>query len=106
MAPIAIVPVGIASCVLPLCTNIMITALITSRIWYQAYGFPEARTSSDPIRRAMIVILESGALYLVTQLMFVVTYAIRHSAQAIVTAIAVQIYVRYVTCPGAFHFHL
>ena len=97
MALTALVPTGIATYVLPLCTNAMLTALIAGRIWYQTCGFSEARSSSDSVQRAMIVILESGAVYLVTQLIFTVVYAIRHPAQGIVSVIAVQIYVRYIS---------
>jgi hypothetical protein len=92
MAPKAMVPLGIATYTLPLCTNVIVTALIAGRIWYHAYGFSEARTPSGSVRRAMIVILESGVVYLVTQLIFVVIFAIRHPAQGIVVVIAVQIY--------------
>ena len=41
----------------------------------------------------MIIVSESGALYLVTQLIFVVLFAIRHPAQAIMGVVSVQIYV-------------
>ena len=44
-------------------------------------------------QRAVAIIVESGALYLVTQLIFVVLYSIQHPAIAIQTVIAVQIYV-------------
>lgn len=87
------VPLGIATFTLPLCANVMVTALIAGRIWCRAYSFSEAWTPSDSVRRAMIVVLESGAVYLTTQLIFVVIFAIRHPAQGIVAVMAVQIYV-------------
>ena len=47
--------------------------------------------------RAVIgIVIESGALYLVVQLIFVVLFAIHHPAQGIVGVIAVQVYVRKV----------
>lgn len=93
MPPVSLVPLGIATYALPLCTNVIITALIVGRIWYHTYRSSEIVTSNDSVRRAMIIISESGALYLVTQLIFVVTFAMKHPAQAIMAVIAVQIYV-------------
>ncbi|KAG2362640.1 hypothetical protein BDR07DRAFT_1406526 [Suillus spraguei] len=42
--------------------------------------------------RAMMLIIESGALYLMAQLVFVVLFAIEHPAMGIVAVIATQIY--------------
>ena len=42
----------------------------------------------------MMLIIESGALYLLIQLVYVVLFALEHPAQAIVGVMAVQIYVR------------
>jgi hypothetical protein len=44
----------------------------------------------------MDIVIESGALYLAVQLVFVILFAIRHPAQGIIAVIAVQIYVRNV----------
>lgn len=94
VAPAAIVPLGTAGYALPLCTNVLVTALIVGRIWYasrsaSAHIASGQRTS----RHAMNILIESGALYLVTQLIFVVLFALKHPAQAIVAVMAVQIYV-------------
>lgn len=104
VAPDAIVPLGIAGYALPLGTNVMITILIVSRIWYVSRGAKELvvsmkgfRSASDTARRAMNIIIESGVLYLVTQLIFVVLFALQHPAQAIMAVVAVQIYVRDLT---------
>jgi len=43
--------------------------------------------------RAMMLIIESGALYLATQFIFVIVFAIGHPAENIMAVIAVQIYV-------------
>ncbi|KAI0922507.1 hypothetical protein AcW1_002873 [Taiwanofungus camphoratus] len=93
VAPAAIVPLGTAGYALPLCTNVLVTALIVGRIWYasrsaSAHIASGQRTS----RHAMNILIESGALYLVTQLIFVVLFALKHPAQAIVAVMAVQIY--------------
>ena len=45
-------------------------------------------------RAAIDIVIESGALYLAVQLVFVVLFAIHHPAQGIVCVIAVQVYVR------------
>jgi len=90
------VPLGLAGFVLPLCTNVLVTALIATRIWllsprkvYDLRGvyFPEGTG-----RAAIDIVIESGALYLVVQLVFVVLFAIHHPAQGIVGVIAVQVY--------------
>ena len=75
----------------------MVTTLIVGRIWYKSYGISDVMPSSstDSVRRAMIIVAESGMLYLVTQLIFVVMFAIKHPAQAIMGVVAVQIYVRH-----------
>ncbi|KAH8985689.1 hypothetical protein EDB92DRAFT_1345213 [Lactarius akahatsu] len=98
IAPPSLVPLGLAGIVLPLCTNVFVTALIAARIWLlsprkvrdlRGVYFPEGTG-----RMAIDIVIESGALYLVVQLVFVVLFAIRHPAQGIVCVIAVQIYVR------------
>jgi len=40
----------------------------------------------------MIIVSESGALYLVTQLIFVVLFSMGHPAQAIMGVVSVQVY--------------
>ena len=96
--PPQLVPLGLASYILPLCTNIIVTSLIVYRLWYASRA---SRAISDsPLyipesvtRRAMMLSVESGALYLVFQLVFVVLFAIPHPAEAILAVMAVQIYV-------------
>ena len=72
------------------------TILIVGRIWWLSRGvssFVKLPSSSDAVRRVMIIVSESGALYLVTQLIFVVLFSIQHPAQAIMGVVSVQIYV-------------
>ncbi|KAH7930154.1 hypothetical protein BV22DRAFT_1028657 [Leucogyrophana mollusca] len=91
--PADLVPLGIAGYVLPLATNVVVTGLIAYRIWdssrdinYNLIG------GTGAARRALTLIIESGALYLVVQLIFVVLFAMANPAEAIMGVIAVQIY--------------
>lgn len=89
-----IVPMGLASFILPLCTNVMVTSLIIGRIWYMTHE--AARYSLQPnsaTRKAMNIIIESGALYFAVQLVFVVTYALQHPAVYAMILITPPIYV-------------
>lgn len=89
-----IVPLGLADWILPLCTNVICTSLIVGRIWYMSrettiYGLSKRSYS----RRAIDVMIESGALYFVVQLVFVVVYGLNHPSENIMVEIATQIYV-------------
>ena len=76
----------------------MVTAFIAMRIWYLSpHGARDSRGARFPMdtgRAAIDIVVESGMVYLAVQLVFVVLFAIRHPAQGIIGAIAVQIYVR------------
>lgn len=96
--PAAIVPLGMAGYVLPLATNAMATALIVAKLWLTASRAEKRvgtrmRGTARAAQRAVAIIVESGLLYLVTQLVFVVLFGLGHPAQAILAVIAVQIYV-------------
>ena len=80
-----------ASFVLPLCTNVITTALILSRIWWVS----RAIGGSSTTRRAIHVIIESGSLYFLVQIMLVILYGIQSGGATIMISIAVQTYV----CP-------
>lgn len=90
------VPLGLAAFTLPLCTNVIVTSLIVYRIWYSSRPVPDApvQIRHGVPQRAMILIIESGALYLLFQFVFVVLFAISNPAEAILAVMAVQIYVR------------
>ncbi|EMD39639.1 hypothetical protein CERSUDRAFT_81022 [Gelatoporia subvermispora B] len=95
VAPAALVPLGTAGYALPLCTNVMVTSLIVGRIWWTSRGAAKnaaLRSTISTTRKAMNIVVESGALYLVAQLILVVLFALGHPAQAIVAVMAVQIY--------------
>ncbi|KAI0703695.1 hypothetical protein C8T65DRAFT_538477, partial [Cerioporus squamosus] len=98
VAPAALVPLGIAGYALPLATNVMTTMFIVAKLWSimrrtgagpVAGLYRSARTTG---RAAAAIIVESGVLYLVTQLIFVVLFSMAHPAQAILAVVAVQIY--------------
>lgn len=93
--PAALVPLGLAGYALPLCTNIIVTSLIVYRIWYTSFATPDAplQVRQGAPRRAMMLIIESGALYLLFQLVFVALFALSNPAEAILAVMAVQIYV-------------
>ena len=95
--PIAFIPLQTAGYVLPLCTNIMATGIILYGIWRTTVSrdnitkiLPSTWRMS---RTAMMMVVESGLLYLLVQLILVVLTALEHPAQGIVAVIAVQIYV-------------
>jgi hypothetical protein len=93
--PPSIVPLGLAGYILPLATNVMVTSLIVYRIWFSSRVVKESPVDigQGASRRAMMLIIESGMLYLVTQLVFVVLFAMQHPAEGIMAVIAAQIYV-------------
>jgi len=96
IAPPSLVPLGLAGFSLPLGTNVIVTTLIATRIWYlsprKARNMPSAQFPTGTGQAAIDIVVESGMLYLAVQLIFVVLFAIRHPAQGIVGVIAVQIY--------------
>ncbi len=98
IAPPSLVPLGLAAFSLPLVTNVIVTTLITVRIWYlsprKVRDMRSARFPTRTGRAAIDIVVESGMLYLAVQLVFVILFSIRHPAQGIVGVIAVQIYVR------------
>ena len=93
--PPSLVPLGLAGYILPLCTNVAVTSLIVYRIWDSSRTIPDSplKIGQGATRRAMMLIIESGALYLLFQLVFVVLFAIPNPAEAILAVMAVQIYV-------------
>lgn len=94
VVPAFLVPLGLAAYILPLCTNVIVTALIAGRIWYMMREIRDADMPTKTGRAAIDIIIESGMLYLAIQLVFVILFALRLPAQAITARMAVQIYVR------------
>lgn len=97
MAPASVVPLGLAGFALPLVTNVIVTTLIAMRIWYLSpRKMHDTRGARFPTtgRATIDIVIESGMLYMVVQLVFVVLFAVQHPALDIVGVIAVQIYVR------------
>ncbi|KAG1744163.1 uncharacterized protein EDB91DRAFT_1124822 [Suillus paluster] len=93
--PASIVPLGLAGYIMPLATNVIVTTLIVYRIWFSSRIVRESpvHIGQSASRHAMMLIIESGALYLVTQFVFVVLFAISHPAEGIMAVIATQVYV-------------
>lgn len=94
--PAIVVPLALAGYSLPLCTNVIVTGLIVYHIWHYSYNLPSSPVfvGHSAARRAMTLVIESGLLYLLTQLVYVTLFALQHPAMGIIAVMAVQIYVR------------
>ncbi|KAJ7654241.1 hypothetical protein B0H17DRAFT_1214450 [Mycena rosella] len=94
VAPAALVPVGTAGFALSLCLNFIVSALIVGRIWQisRQNRMQGISLTDSTIQRAIGIIVESGLLFLAAQFVFVVLFAIKHPAQAILEPVATQIY--------------
>ncbi|KAJ8496206.1 hypothetical protein ONZ51_g1251 [Trametes cubensis] len=97
--PAAVVPLTTAGYALPLCTNAMATGLLALKIWMMTRtrhvtsgGGYRLHRSVRLAGHVIAVIVESGLIYLATQLVLVVLVSIKHPAEAIVGVIAVQVY--------------
>ena len=97
-APRAIVPLGLAVFSLTLGANVIVTTLIAGRIWYlsprKACKIGSVKFPTGIGRTAIDIVIESGMLYLVAQLILAILFTTRNPAQCIAAVIAVQIYVR------------
>ena len=96
--PAAFIQLQISGYAVSLFTNAMATALILYGIRRMA---PSGNSPTNIIpqtqrlsRAIMAMVVESGALYLAVQLVFVILIALDHPAQNVVSVMAVQIYVR------------
>ena len=96
--PVAFVPLQIAGYVLPLCTNVMSTSLILYAIrnitMLGGSSLSNLPSTTRISQAAVVIIVESGMLYLAVQLVLVVLVSLDHPAQDVVAPIALQIYVR------------
>ncbi|KAJ6476099.1 hypothetical protein C8R45DRAFT_1008824 [Mycena sanguinolenta] len=93
-APADIVPFGDASFAMSLILNFSSSSLIVARLWWlsREHQVPGISRARRILRQATGVIIESGLLFLATQFVFVILFAIAHPAQALVEPLAVQIY--------------
>ncbi|KAJ7822818.1 hypothetical protein B0H14DRAFT_2294185, partial [Mycena olivaceomarginata] len=93
-APADIVPFGDASFAMSLILNFASSSLIVGRMWFlgREKDVPGVPGRSRSRLQAPGVIIESGLLFLATQFVFVILFAIAHPAQALVEPLAVQIY--------------
>jgi hypothetical protein len=77
----------------------MVTGLIASRLWHISRVSVIDKNGKPAIvkisagGRPMMLIIESGALYMVTQLIFVILVATRNPAEAVLSLAGTQIYV-------------
>jgi hypothetical protein len=78
---------------LPVGTNMLVTGLIASRIWYISRRSPEV-VSSRPINAAAEIIIESGAAVIIVQLILAILVLTNRPSQNIALSTAAQIYVR------------
>lgn len=94
-APADIVPFGDASFAMSLILNFASSSLIVGRMWFlgREKDVPGVPGRSRSRLQVPGVIIESGLLFLATQFVFVILFAIAHPAQALVEPLAVQIYV-------------
>ncbi|EKM58165.1 uncharacterized protein PHACADRAFT_252258 [Phanerochaete carnosa HHB-10118-sp] len=86
----SIVPLGLASFSLPFCTNVMVTLLIVGRIWYMSRGMRAYKLTGT--RRVMAIMLESGMLYFLVQLVFLTLYGMNNDGEQVIIPMAVQVY--------------
>jgi len=83
-----------AGLVLPFIANMVFTILIAVRVWHLSPHKDGDLGRSPGIAWAVIgMVVESGMLYLVVQITFIVLFAIQHPAQVIAEVVAAQIYV-------------
>ncbi|KAI0716740.1 hypothetical protein C8Q76DRAFT_591603, partial [Earliella scabrosa] len=100
LPPPAIIPLGLATYSLPLATNVITTGLIVGKLRWMLHSTVLVGGRSTGIfqrgygavQRAAGIFIESGVLYLITQLILVVLFSIDHPANLIVSEIAVQVY--------------
>ncbi|KAI0754440.1 hypothetical protein C8Q80DRAFT_1247167 [Daedaleopsis nitida] len=96
--PAALLSLGSACYTLPLATNVIATALIVGRLWWALRAVESSSgeniysLGSRTVRHAVGIIVESGVLYLVAQLMLVVLFSLQHPAQNVIAPITVQVY--------------
>ncbi|EIN13036.1 hypothetical protein PUNSTDRAFT_131261 [Punctularia strigosozonata HHB-11173 SS5] len=90
---------GTSAFAIPLAFNFLVTSLIVGRIWWKGRQHRGNLRQSGGIilsngylKDAMMVVVESGMLYLVVQLVLTVLFALNHPAQILLSDIATQVY--------------
>ncbi|KAJ6490853.1 hypothetical protein C8R45DRAFT_1137709 [Mycena sanguinolenta] len=93
-APADIVPFGDASFAMSLILNFTSSSLIVARLWWlcRVHKVPGISRARRIVRQVTGIIIESGLLFLATQFVFVILFAITHPAQALMEPVAVHIY--------------
>ncbi|KAI0642807.1 hypothetical protein C8Q79DRAFT_916724 [Trametes meyenii] len=93
--PSSVLPFVMAGYALPLCTNAIITLLIVVKIWSMARPTPSILplgNSTQLAGQTADIIIESGLIYFVTQMLLVVFFAIGCVPARIVDDVSPQIY--------------
>jgi hypothetical protein len=84
--------------IIKVCANLMVTVLIVVRMWnLSPHNRREIMGANLPAGTgwaAIVIVIESGVLYLTAQIVPLVLYIIRHPAVGLVSQMSVQIYVR------------
>jgi len=95
--PPAVQPLIFAAYILPLIVNFMLTVLIAGRIWWMTRGTNTYTVTSLTRRKnvafkAAMIIIESGVLYFVVQLIYLTVFAVGNSSDQLMSLVAAQIY--------------
>lgn len=70
----------------------MVTLLIVGRIWFTSRRMKAYTMTST--RKVSAIMIESGVLYFLVQLVFVTLYGMNIAAEQVIIPMAVQVYVR------------
>lgn len=97
LAPPSVAKLGNAAFPMSLVLNILVTGLILGRMWFISraprVALSSQRTGPPRVYSAMAVVVESGLLFLIAQIVFVTLFALGNPAQDVVMPITLQIYV-------------
>jgi len=92
--PVVLVSLGISSFTISLGVNVLVTMLILARIYSisTTWRSMNKSTNQNGVGIALEAFIESGALFMLAQLVFVLLFATKNNGQLVGVAIAAQIY--------------
>ncbi|EKM56811.1 uncharacterized protein PHACADRAFT_254136 [Phanerochaete carnosa HHB-10118-sp] len=94
--PPAAQPLVFAAYILPLIANFMLTVLIAGRIWWltgiNTYTVTSLTGRKSIAFKTAMIIIESGVLYFVVQLVYLTVFAVGNSSDQLMSLVAVQVY--------------
>lgn len=73
----------------------MVTLLIVVRVWFNSRKMKAY--SMTGTHKVIAIMIESGVLYFLVQLVFVTLYGMNNPAEEVIIPMAVQVYVRHPT---------